>query len=655
MRTGIWRALSALAVAGAMSLSTGCSSKPCDDVRCNSGETCNPDTGRCEGGDLCADVTCESGESCNPANGQCEAAGPCAEVTCENATDVCVDGVCRDRCELANCNVDESCEATTGVCTKRCETNTKPTGKSQCPTGQVCDPADGTCKSTGPNVDVGAACETAGDCGDSTVAICGTQLGNGAAVPGGYCMSPCGQGNPVCPSGSVCLGNAPNQACYASCAGDKDCRGLPYRCVSETETVNVCWLVGFCDKENPADCGYAGEDCKAAGDCMTGARCIPEIGNGYTGFDGGMCMWEAVANEDCPPNTTRLAQVCWTKCTAGLVDECGYNEFCLEGACIPRADIFIQRDPTKRFPGACVADADCKMAMCTPQETGACGEGQPCVNGFCKTADRCAEGDTPCSTGVCDEDTGDCVDTSDYCDSATGYCIPVGCTQNEQCGVGLVCNQENGRCERPCESDENCGPSARCEVDTCVPRCGRWTESVICGDEQRCNMATGECQAPCTETTGCNFDSQYCEVTTGRCQPICSTDDQCGAGEVCTSMGRCQMPCTVALEISICGNGWSCQTSTGHCLPMCSSDPSVCGEEACNVREAPQRSRCGQTCNVDGDCSVDPNGFDLVCRRPTPSDARRCTFRTCTDETVAADCGENQICSDGRCKVVTID
>ena len=52
----------------------------CSGKTCSDGQTCNPDTGLCEGGgttvDLCKGVVCEvEGETCNPATGQCQS-GP---------------------------------------------------------------------------------------------------------------------------------------------------------------------------------------------------------------------------------------------------------------------------------------------------------------------------------------------------------------------------------------------------------------------------------------------------------------------------------------------------------------------------------------------------------------------------------------------------
>jgi hypothetical protein len=74
---------------------------------------------------------------------------------------------------------------------------------------------------------VGDPCTTPADCLDQACF-------NGAAFPGGYCSTKtCTVGDDTsCPSGSVCVSNGPNAACYRTCKTMNDCRGN-YVCESQ--------------------------------------------------------------------------------------------------------------------------------------------------------------------------------------------------------------------------------------------------------------------------------------------------------------------------------------------------------------------------------------------------------------------------------------
>ncbi len=126
-------------------------STSCNNVTCQSGQTCDPVDGLCKPTDLCASVTCPpatdachvagacnavtgvcdaqtpkscfTGQSCDLASGTCVATNLCANVTCTAS----------DLCHLAG-----TCDPTTGVCSAQ-------TAKS-CPTGQSCDLATGQCQ-----------------------------------------------------------------------------------------------------------------------------------------------------------------------------------------------------------------------------------------------------------------------------------------------------------------------------------------------------------------------------------------------------------------------------------------------------------------------------------------------------------------------------
>lgn len=65
----------------------------CIAVKCPTGQTCDPATGKCKGGttDKCKGVTCPRGQTCDPATGRCKGGGggctepkPCNEAVCRD-------------------------------------------------------------------------------------------------------------------------------------------------------------------------------------------------------------------------------------------------------------------------------------------------------------------------------------------------------------------------------------------------------------------------------------------------------------------------------------------------------------------------------------------------------------------------------------------
>jgi hypothetical protein len=137
-----------------------CEGDRCNQILCPVDQPCNPDTGDCEG-DPCNEIVCpEAGETCNPDTGLCEG-DPCNEIVCPEAGETCNPntGLCEGdpcNCQSNVCTGDQSCNPRTGDCetdpcliedTRKCDTSPCPYRPIVCPEeGQTCNPDTGLCE-----------------------------------------------------------------------------------------------------------------------------------------------------------------------------------------------------------------------------------------------------------------------------------------------------------------------------------------------------------------------------------------------------------------------------------------------------------------------------------------------------------------------------
>jgi hypothetical protein len=112
---------------------------------------------------------------------------------------------------------------------------------------------------------------------------------------------------------------------------------------------------------------------------------------------------------------------------------------------------------------------------------------------------------------------------------------PSGCTSDAQCPGGGVC--VNGECivPQPCADDGDCDPDERCSADViCVP------------------VGGGACDS--------NFDCGDLVCRDDVCQPCTPGSDECGAGRVCASDGRCVGGVTLLPGQEAQGGAFTCAT-----------------------------------------------------------------------------------------------
>jgi hypothetical protein len=150
----------------------------CEGVKCQSGEVCVPQNGRCLP-NRCEYLGCETDQRCNSLTGQCEA-DPCVTADC-TSEQMCRDGLCEESCAEKDCAKGTLCKS--GKCvadncsgvscksgticnpdTGKCITNA--CLKSNCPTTLDCDVMTGECMASGCSVvrcPEGQSC-TKGEC-----------------------------------------------------------------------------------------------------------------------------------------------------------------------------------------------------------------------------------------------------------------------------------------------------------------------------------------------------------------------------------------------------------------------------------------------------------------------------------------------------------
>ncbi len=180
------------------------------------------------------------------------------------------------------------------------------------------------------------------------------------------------------------------------------------------------------------------------------------------------------------------------------------------------------------------------VAACDPSNVQP-GDGKACddVNQPCAAPDVCQDGAcvAPCTAGsgclqgLCDEESGRCVDclTSDDCDPGkvcnafSHDCVdPVqGCSTDGDCSGGQHCDTIKGGCVE-CLSDGDCAGGALCNqaTSTC-------TTTQSCATDDDC--IDGVCdpgRGVCVECLGpANCASGVCDTTTNTCVAGCTDDD----------------------------------------------------------------------------------------------------------------------------------
>lgn len=217
-----------------------------------------------------------------------------------------------------------------------------------------------------------------------------------------------------------------------------------------------------------------------------------------------------------------------------------------------------------------------------------------------------------------------CCHRSNYCDDSGCFacddsgCWPVPndpCVNGLECGADEVCTDYG--CARVCSFDTDCAAGEAClQAGYCGPAqvdgdpCAvddDCTHGMICED----NVCVTGCQSDdeCSE-----FGEGWVCTSCGRCQPpeqptcgewkiLCETNEECGAGRLCTELARCAYTCDETSPVcplgQVCAAG-VCVEDPDPAQPQClfSSDCSTqaaCTDNGCLCVNTYCRSLCDTT------------------------------------------------------------
>ncbi len=588
----------------------------------------------------------------------------CEDGVATTVGDVCAKGVCAAGTKVALCSADADCvkyedgDACNGTlfcnkAKKECQLNPKtvvvcPTADDTVCKKAVCQPKDGSCKTTAVND--GGACDDgntctkgeackAGQC-SATIAsdVCGCKadadckdyedgdLCNGTL----FCnlQSAKCQLNPAtvvqCKAGlnTQCT----EQACQKStglCAAvnlpdgitcDADGTACTPKDVCKTGTCKAdqntcqCQSDGDCAPHNDNDLCNGGLFCdKATNKCIVNPKtvvtCSPAVDTGCAANTclpaSGLCQMlptnklgkcddgdASTINDACDLSGNCLGTSLTGKCAGGVVLDCGDGNPCTDDLCHPLAGCI-----NKANSGAC-SDDD------------ACTAGDGCFNGYCKAGPALKCDDfNPCSTDVCDAKLG-CLHKDNLLPCSDG----TACSNGDLCKLGacvpgppLVCDDGSS-----CTVD-SCNPATGCIN---LPVEGTCTDGDACTDGDVCFK--GACKPgfalDCDDNNPCTKDK--CDHKTG-CAPVllqspCDDSNECTAPDLCDN-GKC-----------VAGAKVNCD------------DFNPCTDDLCSPVTGCQHKPNGSACNDGNACTQGEFCTGGACGGAQPVSCG--DFNPCTDD-----------------------
>ena len=360
--------------------------------------------------------------------------------------------------------------------------------------------------------------------------------------------------------------------------------------------------------------------------------------------DGGISGSPECTTETERPECVVLLAPAGNACGSDL--EC-QSQVCAQGACAAPSC-----DDGRRNGGEAGVDcgADCPAACAT----GSCNDDLDCASQSCQ-AGRCA--DATCSDLIRNQGEAD-VDCAGPC--ATSCADGDACESDADCGSGLFCPEQTGRCTNvSCQDDTLNGEEILVDCGGGCPGCPVGTpctedadcETLVCGGNGTCSAAS------CDD--GVNNQNEADTDCGGNCGSTCEVSDDCGSAADC--------------ESGVCGFA-GCGADTERCCqaPTCTdgilngAEPVVdCGNAACGLcaigRVCTANAQCQSTLCQGGRCVVqacadgqlngtetdeDCGGADARCRRCSPGES--CNGNT--DCAAPATCvnGECEACGDGQ-------
>ncbi|RAL25055.1 hypothetical protein DL240_02245 [Lujinxingia litoralis] len=233
------------------------------------------------------------------------------------------------------------------------------------------------------------------------------------------------------------------------------------------------------------------DTCNAVGQCEAGT---PRECDAVQCYGGVVCSNAARACVPTQPETG-------TACDDG--DLCTTGDICQAGSCMPGD-----------APDCSAEGSACATGVCNPQ-TGAC-ESEPLADGSsCDTGNVCTTG--VCTDGVCQESAPETCDDGNPC--TVGSCDPVeGCVYDPAPADGAICQAAYCASESEAVLASTC-ENAECTMPTivdCAPfACAEGACLTTCDDDEQC---AGE--AYCTEAGECSTENRAPQADAGTEQVV---------------------------------------------------------------------------------------------------------------------------------------
>jgi hypothetical protein len=233
-----------------------------------------------------------------------------------------------------------------------------------------------------------------------------------------------------------------------------------------------------------------------------------------------------------------------------------------------------------------------------------CPSNLPVCQGTCVASCVLSDGGTSCASGLCDTQSGacvqclsdsDCQSPTPYCADAGNYCV--GCLSVDQCPSATPgCNSSSLSCGS-CALSSDCPASVPvCQFGSCELSCA--SGGADCSDHGLvCESDSGVC-SNCTVDSQCaGNDAGYHCGAYGYCG--CQTAADCPAPSLCDQR-YCVLSCTVDGGPDCSQESWVCDAGTGLC-GLCSNDLECTGNA-----NGPHCSYGFCRCLTGSDC--DPTG-----------------------------------------------
>jgi Cys-rich repeat protein len=603
---------------------------PCaTDADCPDGQSCvaglcvttNPpcaSNADCPAGFVCMFGQCVPNTPPCASNPDCPAGFACVNGQCVHVPPPCLtDADCNDGdpCTKDKCTPSSGCTHV-NIC-GGCQND------SQCPTGQVCDPATGTC------VPSSGGCTTNAQCGAGKYcfkATCNQNTGTCTAVPQACAL----YYDPVCGCNGTTYGNL----CLLMSAKQNlkhmgACNVTPIDADGDGFTIGQ----GDCNDQDASIHPMAPELCDGIDNNCSGI--VDE------GCPGAPC----VAHSDCPAGFSCVNGVCQTQSACMDLSDVDF------GMCEMIIGWGFANGSCTWLSG-CGCGNYCQYVFDSQEK---CEEACGIPSNECEAAGGvCAYNQFPwmsvypqCPAGTSQIDVGGCPNNTD------GFgicCMPAGCSSDVECAAEEICM--NGMCvpwiDPGCQTDADCDPGFVCMDGFCTP----WGDPNFCMSSQDC-AATQYCYRD-----ACNANHGVCVTPPQACYmlwaPVCGCDNvtysnHCfllAAGQDFDYLGECQEEpqpackdlsnidfgmCAMIIGwgyvnggctwLSGCGCGEYCEfvfDTQEKCEDACgivTNDGEICGDGIDNNGNGLVDEGCGPIpCTSNADCPVGPDGTPLVCQ-----------------------------------------